>query len=182
MSYEKLHPGKLNICYFSDLCFFSHLSFQRIIKDVKSETGAISPVQFKSFLLTLRQLQKFLVQRSMTDPVTCGLWVSLCIFCKSISVVYFLWFSFCHDMCLSLWSFCKWFPLIGSILSSDICFCLTHRLCGYPPFFSHHGLAISPGMKRRICNGQYEFPNPEWSDVSEEGEREACWKLKWKMV
>ncbi|XP_056240568.1 MAP kinase-activated protein kinase 2-like isoform X2 [Seriola aureovittata] len=42
-------------------------------------------------------------------------------------------------------------------------------LCGYPPFFSHHGLAISPGMKRRIRNGQYEFPNPEWADVSEEG-------------
>ena len=43
------------------------------------------------------------------------------------------------------------------------------RLCGYPPFYSNHGLAISPGMKKRIRNGQYEFPNPEWSDVSEEG-------------
>ncbi|TNN48737.1 MAP kinase-activated protein kinase 2 [Liparis tanakae] len=42
-------------------------------------------------------------------------------------------------------------------------------LCGYPPFFSHHGLAISPGMKRRIRNGQYDFTNPEWCDVSEEG-------------
>ncbi|XP_076123820.1 MAP kinase-activated protein kinase 2 [Alosa pseudoharengus] len=41
-------------------------------------------------------------------------------------------------------------------------------LCGYPPFYSNHGLAISPGMKRRIRMGQYEFPNPEWSDVSEE--------------
>jgi hypothetical protein len=28
-------------------------------------------------------------------------------------------------------------------------------------------------MKKRIRNGQYEFPNPEWSDVSEDGkERE----------
>lgn len=44
-----------------------------------------------------------------------------------------------------------------------------HRLCGYPPFYSNHGLAISPGMKKRIRNGQYEFPNPEWCDVSEEG-------------
>ncbi|XP_022594826.1 MAP kinase-activated protein kinase 2-like isoform X1 [Seriola dumerili] len=44
-------------------------------------------------------------------------------------------------------------------------------LCGYPPFFSHHGLAISPGMKRRIRNGQYEFPNPEWADVSEEAKQ-----------
>ncbi|XP_007888632.2 MAP kinase-activated protein kinase 2 [Callorhinchus milii] len=41
-------------------------------------------------------------------------------------------------------------------------------LCGYPPFYSNHGLAISPGMKKRIRMGQYEFPNPEWSDVSEE--------------
>ncbi|XP_071776871.1 MAP kinase-activated protein kinase 2-like [Centroberyx gerrardi] len=44
-------------------------------------------------------------------------------------------------------------------------------LCGYPPFYSNHGLAISPGMKRRIRNGQYEFPNPEWSDVSEEAKQ-----------
>uniref|UniRef100_A0A8C5TWU8 non-specific serine/threonine protein kinase n=1 Tax=Malurus cyaneus samueli TaxID=2593467 RepID=A0A8C5TWU8_9PASS len=36
-------------------------------------------------------------------------------------------------------------------------------LCGYPPFYSNHGLAISPGMKKRIRMGQYEFPNPEWS-------------------
>uniref|UniRef100_F7IKB1 non-specific serine/threonine protein kinase n=1 Tax=Callithrix jacchus TaxID=9483 RepID=F7IKB1_CALJA len=42
-------------------------------------------------------------------------------------------------------------------------------LCGYPPFYSNHGLAISPGMKTRIRMGQYEFPNPEWSEVSEEG-------------
>ncbi|XP_035517552.1 MAP kinase-activated protein kinase 2 [Morone saxatilis] len=44
-------------------------------------------------------------------------------------------------------------------------------LCGYPPFYSNHGLAISPGMKRRIRMGQYEFPNPEWSDVSEEAKQ-----------
>ncbi|NXL21353.1 MAPK2 kinase, partial [Setophaga kirtlandii] len=44
-------------------------------------------------------------------------------------------------------------------------------LCGYPPFYSNHGLAISPGMKKRIRMGQYEFPNPEWSEVSEEGKR-----------
>ncbi|KAF3856105.1 hypothetical protein F7725_016828 [Dissostichus mawsoni] len=32
-------------------------------------------------------------------------------------------------------------------------------------------LAISPGMKKRIRMGQYEFPNPEWSDVSEEAKQ-----------
>ena len=39
-------------------------------------------------------------------------------------------------------------------------------LCGFPPFYSNHGLAISPGMKKRIRAGQYDFPNPEWRDVS----------------
>ncbi|CAD5215292.1 unnamed protein product [Bursaphelenchus okinawaensis] len=40
-------------------------------------------------------------------------------------------------------------------------------LCGYPPFFSTHGLPISPGMKSRIRAGQYDFPAPEWDRVSE---------------
>ncbi|XP_036387215.1 MAP kinase-activated protein kinase 3 [Megalops cyprinoides] len=44
-------------------------------------------------------------------------------------------------------------------------------LCGFPPFYSNTGQAISPGMKRRIRNGQYEFPNPEWADVSEEAKQ-----------
>lgn len=39
-------------------------------------------------------------------------------------------------------------------------------LCGFPPFYSNHGLAISPGMKIRIRTGQYDFPNPEWTNVS----------------
>ncbi|KAL2091375.1 hypothetical protein ACEWY4_013638 [Coilia grayii] len=41
-------------------------------------------------------------------------------------------------------------------------------LCGFPPFYSNTGQAISPGMKRRIRMGQYEFPKPEWTDVSQE--------------
>ncbi|MBN3301650.1 MAPK3 kinase, partial [Amia calva] len=41
-------------------------------------------------------------------------------------------------------------------------------LCGFPPFYSNTGQAISPGMKRRIRMGQYEFPTPEWAEVSEE--------------
>ncbi|KFQ08603.1 MAP kinase-activated protein kinase 3, partial [Leptosomus discolor] len=41
-------------------------------------------------------------------------------------------------------------------------------LCGFPPFYSNTGQAISPGMKRRIRMGQYGFPNPEWAEVSEE--------------
>ncbi|KAL5289798.1 MAPKAPK3 family protein [Megaselia abdita] len=39
-------------------------------------------------------------------------------------------------------------------------------LCGFPPFYSNTGLAISPGMKKRIRTGQYEFPDPEWKNIS----------------
>jgi len=39
-------------------------------------------------------------------------------------------------------------------------------ICGFPPFYSHHGQPISPGMKKRIRSGQYEFPKPEWTNVS----------------
>ncbi|KAG7251807.1 hypothetical protein CRUP_024549 [Coryphaenoides rupestris] len=42
------------------------------------------------------------------------------------------------------------------------------RLCGFPPFYSNTGQAISPGMKRRIRMGQYEFPKPEWAEVSQQ--------------
>lgn len=41
-------------------------------------------------------------------------------------------------------------------------------LCGYPPFYSSHGAAISPGMRKKIRNGQYEFPKAEWQYVSED--------------
>ncbi|XP_051760032.1 MAP kinase-activated protein kinase 2-like [Ctenopharyngodon idella] len=51
-------------------------------------------------------------------------------------------------------------------------------LCGYPPFYSNHGLQLSPGMRKRIRNGQYEFPNPEWSQVSEEAKQLICQLLK----
>lgn len=57
-----------------------------------------------------------------------------------------------------------------SAVTNIVFFKTFNRLCGFPPFYSNHGLAISPGMKRRIRMGQYEFPNPEWSDVSEEGQ------------
>ena len=46
---------------------------------------------------------------------------------------------------------------------------LLYRLCGFPPFYSNHGAAISPGMRKRIRQGQYDFPNPEWSRVSLQG-------------
>ncbi|XP_069010418.1 MAP kinase-activated protein kinase 2-like isoform X2 [Embiotoca jacksoni] len=51
-------------------------------------------------------------------------------------------------------------------------------LCGFPPFYSNTGQAISPGMKQRIRLGQYEFPNPEWADVSEEAKQLIVQLLK----
>ena len=47
--------------------------------------------------------------------------------------------------------------------------CLFFRLCGYPPFYSAGGAPMSPGMKKRIRNGQYRFPDAEWARVSQEG-------------
>ncbi|CAI4232885.1 unnamed protein product [Auanema sp. JU1783] len=39
-------------------------------------------------------------------------------------------------------------------------------LCGYPPFYSMKGQALSPGMRSRIANGYYAFPHEEWDSVS----------------
>ncbi|XP_008294255.1 MAP kinase-activated protein kinase 2 [Stegastes partitus] len=51
-------------------------------------------------------------------------------------------------------------------------------LCGYPPFYSNHGLPISPGMKRRIRMGMYEFTGTEWSAVSQEAKQLISTLLK----
>lgn len=53
---------------------------------------------------------------------------------------------------------------MNGINTFSFCYC---RLCGFPPFYSNHGLAISPGMKKRIRMGQFDFPNPEWQNVSD---------------
>lgn len=50
-------------------------------------------------------------------------------------------------------------------------FFIAHSLCGFPPFYSNHGLAISPGMKKRIRLGQFDFPNPEWHNVSDQAKK-----------
>jgi len=40
-------------------------------------------------------------------------------------------------------------------------------LCGYPPFYSATGVAISPGMKQRIRQGEYTFPDDDWKNVTQ---------------
>ncbi|EGT32130.1 hypothetical protein CAEBREN_31352, partial [Caenorhabditis brenneri] len=44
-------------------------------------------------------------------------------------------------------------------------------LCGYPPFYSMKGVALSPGMRSRIANGYYAFPHEEWDCVSKDSKR-----------
>lgn len=41
-------------------------------------------------------------------------------------------------------------------------------LCGYPPFYTEHGGNISPGMRRRIRLGEFQFPAEEWGSISKE--------------
>lgn len=41
-------------------------------------------------------------------------------------------------------------------------------LCGQPPFYSRHGKAISPGMKKRIRTGDYDFAQSQWKNVSKD--------------
>merc|ERR1711936_1301543 len=41
-------------------------------------------------------------------------------------------------------------------------------LCGLPPFFSRHGLAISPGMKKCIRLGKYDFSHSKFEHVSQD--------------
>ena len=57
------------------------------------------------------------------------------------------------------------------------------RLCGYPPFYSTGGAPISPGMKKRIRQGQYTFPEAEWGNVSSEGRHaDLVYKLLYELV
>ncbi|EYC26322.1 hypothetical protein Y032_0010g1090 [Ancylostoma ceylanicum] len=48
---------------------------------------------------------------------------------------------------------------------------VVYRLCGYPPFYSMKGLALSPGMRNRIAKGYYAFPPEEWDPVSQSSKR-----------
>ena len=40
-------------------------------------------------------------------------------------------------------------------------------LCGYPPFYSEvPSKQMSHGMRRKIAAAEYDFPDKEWSKVS----------------
>ncbi|XP_057688934.1 MAP kinase-activated protein kinase 5 isoform X3 [Corythoichthys intestinalis] len=41
-------------------------------------------------------------------------------------------------------------------------------LCGYPPFYSkHHSRTIPKDMRKKIMMGSFDFPEDEWSQISE---------------
>ncbi|KAF3851253.1 hypothetical protein F7725_013025 [Dissostichus mawsoni] len=41
-------------------------------------------------------------------------------------------------------------------------------LCGYPPFYSkHHSRTIPKDMRKKIMTGSFDFPEDEWSQISE---------------
>uniref|UniRef100_A0A671KW73 MAP kinase-activated protein kinase 5 n=1 Tax=Sinocyclocheilus anshuiensis TaxID=1608454 RepID=A0A671KW73_9TELE len=41
-------------------------------------------------------------------------------------------------------------------------------LCGYPPFYSkHHSRTIPKDMRKKIMTGIFDFPEEEWSQISE---------------
>ena len=69
--------------------------------------------------------------------------------------------------------------LITDTVYTDSCFLSLCSLCGFPPFYSTGGAPISPGMKKRIRQGQYNFPDPEWTHVTKEG---ACMCTTWARV
>ena len=39
------------------------------------------------------------------------------------------------------------------------------RLCGYPPFYADN----APALFKKIMDVQYDFDDPSWDDVSEDG-------------
>lgn len=55
------------------------------------------------------------------------------------------------------------------IFSSEFTFLLIYflfRLCGYPPFYADN----APALFKKIMDVQYDFDDPSWDDVSEDGQ------------
>ena len=58
--------------------------------------------------------------------------------------------------------------LFSAAFFYDQLFAFVLRLCGYPPFYSRRGMAMSPGMRDHIVKGDFQFPPREWTRVSKE--------------
>lgn len=64
--------------------------------------------------------------------------------------------------------------LLGPFLSFQSCdlwslgVIIYVMLCGYPPFYSkHHSRTIPKDMRKKIMTGSFDFPEDEWSQISE---------------
>lgn len=54
-------------------------------------------------------------------------------------------------------------------------------LCGYPPFYSkHHSRTIPKDMRKKIMTGSFDFPEEEWSQISDMAKDIVCKLLKVK--
>lgn len=115
--------------------------------------------------------------RNTTNRVICGRLEWSCTYCKWVQRSLFFCFryfqprigNFCFQLLIwykTLFFLVNTFAMQKFHLHSNFCinhwvmliwFCFCSRVCGYPPFYSNHGLPISPGMKKRIRSGQYEF-------------------------
>ena len=95
--------------------------------------------------------------KNTTSLATFGHWASSCTFCKHMCSKYINYYELSVII----------IPYLNEVIFNNTFF-FCFRLCGFPPFYSNHGLAISPGMKKRIRSGQYEFPKPEWENISKD--------------
>lgn len=124
------------------------------------------------FWLCKRNIHKRYIANAVLHTLLCGTWSAgpRKIWQKLWYLV--TWRYYVHSVSNSISFHCI---VVHRLHSTNInfwfiilCVC---RLCGFPPFYSNHGLAISPGMKKRIRLGQFDFPNPEWQNVSDQAKK-----------
>ena len=67
-----------------------------------------------------------------------------------------------YDEAVDIWSI----GVITYVLYVMYALSINHpRLCGFPPFYGE----TQKELFENIMGGKYDFPEPEWTEVSEEG-------------
>lgn len=96
------------------------------------------------------------------------------------------------------WEWCFSFPFPTILQSCDLWslgVIIYVMLCGYPPFYSkHHSRTIPKDMRKKIMTGSFDFPEDEWSQISEMAKDivrkwdflcfpvAACWCSCWTLM